>query len=164
MGKHAEAVDNVGVPFVSVAGILCPHARTPGCRWRIGYPATRLRESKRTSFPWEGYGFWRPSVVHATAQPSPTPHCRSKRTEPGAFTSANHTRLKIFQPGTCFCTIWAKHDIIALPWASCCSSRVLSCLWKSRIIRDVRGPRQRAFRRRCHIMHKTWGNYLQLLY
>ena len=91
---NCEPARTYSVPLAlrSLAGSQRPHARTRGCRRRRGYPATRLRESKRTSFPWEGYGFWRPSVVHATAQPSPTPHCRSKRTEPGAFTSANHNQ------------------------------------------------------------------------
>ena len=45
----------------------------------------------------------------------------------------------------------------ALPWASCCSSRVLSCLWKSRIIRDVCGPRQRAVLRQSRIIDENGG-------
>ena len=84
---------HVGIPFVSVGGVPRPHARTPGCRWRIEYPTTRLRESKRTSFPWEGYGFLMLSITHAIGQPSPTPHCRSNQTKAGAFTSANYALI-----------------------------------------------------------------------
>lgn len=53
--------------------------------------------------------------------------------------------------------LYSTYLSCALPSASCCSSCVLSCLWKSRIIHDVRGPRQRAFWHRRHIMRRKRG-------
>lgn len=88
---YCHLLCHVGIPFLVFAALPRPHSRTPGGRHRIGYRTIRLCESKRTLLPRGRSGDLSPFTITILERPHPTPHCRSKQTRSGAFTSANHT-------------------------------------------------------------------------